>query len=132
MNRTRIRAAAAAAVLLGLLMLPSGPALGASCPLSVSPASGDPGTRFTFTGHGYTPTQLRLTRDDHPAKIVQLQLNGADPFTFSIDRRVTPSIEKVLSKTSSWPADRTPAEATVRTAARRAEKSRLVCISSPS
>jgi hypothetical protein len=84
MNRTRIRAAAAAAVLLGLLLLPSGPALGASCTLSVSPASGDPGTRFTFNGHGYTPTQLRLTRDDHPAKVVPLQLNGADPFTFSI------------------------------------------------
>jgi hypothetical protein len=84
MNRTRIRAAAAAAVLLGLLLLPSAPALGADCPLSVSPSSGTPGTRFTFSGHGYTPTQLRLTRDNHPARVVPLQLNGADPFTFSI------------------------------------------------
>jgi hypothetical protein len=84
MNRTRIRAVAAVAVLLGLLLLPSAPALGASCPLSVSPSSGTPGTRFTFSGHGYTPTQLRLTRDNHPARVVPLQLNGADPFTFSI------------------------------------------------
>ena len=84
MNTTRFRAAAAAAVLLGLLLLPSAPALGASCPLSVSPSSGAPGTRFTFSGHGYTPTQLRLTRDNHPARVVPLQLNGADPFTFSI------------------------------------------------
>jgi hypothetical protein len=84
MNRTRIRAAAAAAVLLGLLLLPSAPALGVSCTLSVSPSSGAPGTRFTFTGNGFTPTQLRLTRDNHPAKVVPLQLNNADPFTFSI------------------------------------------------
>jgi hypothetical protein len=84
MNRSRFRAAAAAAVVLGLLLLPSAPALGESCPLSVSPASGAPGTRFTFSGHGYTPTQLRLTRDDHPARVVPLQLNGADPFKFSI------------------------------------------------
>ena len=84
MNRTRIRAAAAAAVLLGLLLLPSAPALGASCPLGVSPSSGPPGTRFTFNGHGYTPTEVRLTRDDHPAKVRPLDLNGADPFTFSI------------------------------------------------
>ena len=84
MNRTRIRAAAAAAVLLGLLLLPSAPALGASCPLGVSPSSGPPGTRFTFNGHGYTPTEVRLTRDDHPTKVRPLDLNGADPFTFSI------------------------------------------------
>jgi len=84
MNGTRIRAAAAAAVLLGLLLLPTAPALGASCTLNVSPSSGDPGTRFTFSGKGYSPTQLKLTRDDHPAKVVPLHVNGADPFTFSI------------------------------------------------
>ena len=84
MNGSRIRAAAAAAVLLGLLLLPTGTALGASCPLNVSPSSGAPGTRVTFTGHGYTPTQLRLTRDNHPPKVRALDLNGADPFSFSI------------------------------------------------
>ena len=56
MNRTRIRAAAAAAVLLGLLLLPSAPALGASCPLGVSPSSGPPGSYDAYYTFPPTPT----------------------------------------------------------------------------
>jgi hypothetical protein len=86
MNRPRFGALAAAAVLLCLAMVPSAPTLAAAgqCSLSVTPTSGPPGTRFTFHGSGFTPTQVRLTRDDHPPKVQQLELNGADPFSFSI------------------------------------------------
>jgi hypothetical protein len=84
MNRSRLWPAVAAALLLGLLLLPAAPAMAKSCPLTVSPSSGAPGTRFTFRGEGYTPTELRLTRNNHPTKVVRLQLNDADPWSFSI------------------------------------------------
>lgn len=84
MNKSRLGTTAAGAVLLLLLLLQSMPTLAASCTLTVTPGSGTPGTRFTFKGSGFTPTQLRLTQDNHAPKVVPLQLNGADPFQFSI------------------------------------------------
>lgn len=70
---------------LGLLLLatvaPAVQAAASACTLSVTPASGPPGTQFVFSGQGYTPTTLTLTRDGKPPRTLPLNLGGADPFT---------------------------------------------------
>jgi hypothetical protein len=77
--RPIVTAVTAAALLLLATSLSSAGA-GTDCTLSVTPASGPPGTQFTFSGSGYTPTELRLTRDGAEPKVVPLDLQGADPF----------------------------------------------------
>lgn len=72
-------------ILLGsalLISLPAGSALAAdaSCELAVSPASGPPGTEFVFSGSGYTPTQLTLRQKGVQPRVVDLDLDSADPF----------------------------------------------------
>ncbi len=55
-----------------------------TCTLSVSPASGPPGTEFVFSGSGYTPTRLTLRQPGKDPRVTELSLNGADPFTISL------------------------------------------------
>lgn len=55
-----------------------------NCDLTVEPSSGPPGTEFVFSGSGYSPTELQLTRDGAAPRVVPLSLAGADPFEFSI------------------------------------------------
>lgn len=72
-------------ILLGsalLISLPGGAALAAEapCELAVSPTSGPPGTEFVFSGSGYTPTQLTLRQKGADPRVVDLDLDSADPF----------------------------------------------------
>lgn len=72
-------------ILLGsalLISLPAGAALAADagCELAVSPSSGPPGTEFVFSGSGYTPTQLTLRQRDAESRVLELDLDSADPF----------------------------------------------------
>jgi hypothetical protein len=55
-----------------------------TCDLTVKPAAGPPGTEFVFRGSGYSPTELQLTRQGSPTRVVPLSLDGADPFHFSV------------------------------------------------
>ncbi|MEA2621979.1 MAG: hypothetical protein QOH61_889 [Chloroflexota bacterium] len=101
-----------AAIAAFLVMTMGGVSLaGADCTLSVSPKSGPPGTEFTFSGSGYTPTELRLTRDGAEPKIVPLSLAGADPFDFSI---VAGEGDVGRWKAVAWQDDTCHGEATIR------------------
>lgn len=91
MSRSIIRRAGLALGLASLLaallsVTLAGPAAFAAgtCTLSVSPASGPPGTQFVFTGSGYTPTKLTLTKDGAKPKVIDLNLGTQDPFTIKI------------------------------------------------
>jgi hypothetical protein len=55
-----------------------------TCDLVVNPSSGPPGTEFVFSGTGYSPTELRLTRDGAEPRVVPLNLAGVDPWSVSI------------------------------------------------
>jgi hypothetical protein len=71
-------------ILLLTAMSPAVQAASAACTLSVTPASGPPGTEFTFTGSGYTPTTLTLTQEGKPPRVVPLDLGNADPFSIPL------------------------------------------------
>lgn len=82
-----------AVLALGMLLLaavsPAVQAASADCTLSVTPASGPPGTEFTFTGSGYTPTMLTLTQAGKAPRVVPLNLGGADPFSIPLVAKQT-------------------------------------------
>jgi hypothetical protein len=71
-------------ILLLAAMTPAVEAASAACTLSVTPASGPPGTEFTFIGSGYTPTTLTLTQEGKPPRVVPLELGNADPFSIPL------------------------------------------------
>jgi hypothetical protein len=72
------------AILLLAAMSPTVQAGSAACALSVTPDSGPPGTEFTFSGSGYSPTTLTLRQDGKPPRVAPLDLGGADPFSFPL------------------------------------------------
>jgi hypothetical protein len=76
-------------MLLLAAMTPAVEAGSATCKLSVTPASGPPGTEFTFTGSGYTPTTLTLTQEGKPPRVVPLSLGSADPFSIPLVAKQT-------------------------------------------
>lgn len=90
-GRLGIARAAGAAILVALvlqalLLAPS--ALGqGECKLSVAPATGHAGTTFVFSGSGFTPSKLDLSRDGGSATTLDLTLNNADPFQITIKAR---------------------------------------------
>ncbi len=59
----------------------------AACELTVTPSEGRAGTAFTFSGSGFTATQLTLSRDGKPGTAVALNLGNADPFKVTITSR---------------------------------------------
>ena len=134
MFSSRLRRVIGSVAIAAMLLLPaSGVATAAAstCTMTVSPASGPPGTMFTFKGHGYTPKELQLSQGS-TSRSVTVSLNGADPWTYSITAGdkdtgrwkviaatgdagclATAQIRVTLPPTStldpSAPADRTPA-----------------------
>ena len=82
-----------AVLAIGMLLLaamsPAAQAASAACTLSETPASGPPGTEFTFTGSGYTPTTLTLTQAGKPPRVVPLNLGNADPFSIPLVAKQT-------------------------------------------
>lgn len=72
MNRVA-RILSAIIATLGLaLLVPVSTVVAADCSLSVSPRTGVPGTEFVFTGTGFTPTTLSLTRGDDAAVVIDV------------------------------------------------------------
>lgn len=57
-------------------------AAGSTCTMTVNPASGPPGTQFTFSGSGFTPTHFSLSQGK-TTRGVSVSLNGADPWTYA-------------------------------------------------
>lgn len=83
---SRLRRIIGSVALVAMLAWPaSGVAVaaGSSCTMTVDPASGPPGTKFTFSGSGYTPKEFQLTQGT-TSRSVTVNLNGADPWTYSI------------------------------------------------
>lgn len=133
---SRLRRLLGGVALAAMLIWPaSGVAMaaGSTCSMTVDPASGPPGTLFTFTGNGFSPTQFSLAQGK-TTRVVPVSLNGADPWTYAFvagDKdtgrwKVTASagdggcqamsqIRVALPPTSTpdpvAPADRTPATA---------------------
>jgi hypothetical protein len=59
-------------------------AAGASCELTVDPATATAGSVFTLHGSGFTPTELTLQRDGGATSTIPLDLGTADPFDVPI------------------------------------------------
>ncbi len=83
-DRRRRGAVLALGILLLAAMSPAVEATPAGCALSVTPDSGPPGTEFTFSGSGYTPTTLTLKQDGKPPRVVPLSFGTDDPFSFPL------------------------------------------------
>ncbi len=83
---SRLRRLVGGVALAAMLIWPaSGAAMaaGSTCTMTVAPASGPPGTLFTFTGSGFTPVQFSLAQKDKATRILTVNLNGADPWTYA-------------------------------------------------
>ena len=59
----------------------------ADCMLEVDPPKGEPGTVFTLSGAGYTPSHLDLVKEGGSLTTVALELGDADPFEIPIGSR---------------------------------------------
>jgi hypothetical protein len=87
-RRTSLRLAPAAAVVACLLWAASAAAVEPTdCTLEVDPPKGEPGTVFTLSGAGYTPTHLDLVKEGGSLTTVALELGDADPFEIPIGSR---------------------------------------------
>jgi hypothetical protein len=85
MFSSRLRRLLGSVCLTAMLLVPAAGianAAGATCSMTVDPASGPPGTQFTFKGSGFTPTEFRLTQGT-AKKVVAVELNGADPWEYA-------------------------------------------------
>ncbi len=70
---------------MGLALLVSvGTVSAADCSLTVSPRSGAPGTKFVFTGEGFQPTTLTLTRGDETPRVIAIDDTEATSFQTSL------------------------------------------------
>ena len=82
---SRLRRLLGGIALAAMLVWPTGGAAlaaGTDCTMTVDPASGPPGTQFTFNGSAFTPTEFRLTQGS-VKKVVPVELSGADPWEYS-------------------------------------------------
>ena len=87
-GRTSLRLAPVAAIVACLLWTASAAAVEPTdCTLEVSPAKGEPGTVFTLSGAGYTPTHLDLVKEGGSLTTVALDLGDTDPFEIPIGSR---------------------------------------------
>jgi hypothetical protein len=64
-------------------------AAGASCEMTVDPATAIAGSVFTLHGSGFTPTELMLQREGGTASTIPLDLGTADPFDIPIGSKQT-------------------------------------------
>ena len=81
----RLRRLLGGVALAAMLLWPAGGvamAAGSTCTMTVDPPSGPPGTSFTFSGSGFTPTQFSLTQKNVATRILTVSLKAADPWTY--------------------------------------------------
>ncbi len=75
--------------LMAVAVAAAGVSAAEECAVDVSPAAGPAGTVFVFSGTGFVPAQLDLTKDDAPAGAHAIDVGEELPWEFSVRSRPT-------------------------------------------